>query len=44
MRVAARDHHAESAVSVSRSPGCQFRTWLMAWFVSRPEASIRLIS
>jgi hypothetical protein len=33
----------ESAVSVSRSPGCQFQTWLMAWLVSRPKASIRLI-
>jgi hypothetical protein len=24
-------------------PVRQFRTWLMAWLVSRPEASIRLI-
>jgi hypothetical protein len=31
------------AVSVSRSPARQFRTWLIAWLVSRPEVSIRLI-
>jgi len=32
-----------SAVRVTRSPGRQSSTWLMAWLVSRPEASIRLI-
>jgi hypothetical protein len=32
-----------SAVRVTRSPGCQPSTWVMAWLVSRPEASIRLI-
>jgi integrase/recombinase XerD len=25
------------------SPACQFKTWLMTWLISRPEASIRLI-
>jgi hypothetical protein len=32
-----------AAVSVSRSSARQFRTWLIAWLVSRPEVSIRLI-
>ena len=31
------------AVSVSRSPGCHFRTWMITWPVTRPEASTRLI-